>query len=87
MAALYPINALTVLLLGGRPFGLPILECPEVVEGTDTGDRLTIDLTAGAITNQRTGRTYRTTPFPDFVMRLIEAGGLVPYTVGQLRGR
>jgi 3-isopropylmalate/(R)-2-methylmalate dehydratase small subunit len=61
--------------------GLPILECPEVVEETEQGDRLQVDLEAGAITNVRTGRTYRTSPFPAFILGIIEAGGLVPYTV------
>ena len=66
--------------------GLPILECPEAVEETEKGDRLTVDLRAGTIINHRTGRTYCTTPFPDFVMRLIEAGGLVAYTRQQMAG-
>jgi 3-isopropylmalate/(R)-2-methylmalate dehydratase small subunit len=60
--------------------GLPILECPEAVEGTSVGDRLTIDLIAGTIANVRTGESYHTAPFPPFIMRIIEAGGLVPYT-------
>ena len=60
--------------------GLPILECPEAVEETEKGDRLTVDLEAGIITNLRTGRIYRTSPFPAFIMEIIQAGGLVPYT-------
>jgi 3-isopropylmalate/(R)-2-methylmalate dehydratase small subunit len=50
------------------------------VEETEAGNRLTVDLRAGTITNHRTGRTYRTPPFPEFIMGIIEAGGLVPYT-------
>jgi len=65
--------------------GLPILECPEAVGETEKGDRFTVDLEAGAITNGRTGRTYRTAAFPPFVMAVIEAGGLVPYTRERLR--
>lgn len=60
--------------------GLPILECPEAVEDVEKGDQLTVDLKAGTITNLRTGRTYRTSPFPDFIMEIIQAGGLVPYS-------
>ena len=60
--------------------GLPILECPEAVAGTEKGDRLTVDLKTGTITNERTGRTFQTPPFPDFIMKIIQAGGLVPYT-------
>ncbi len=60
--------------------GLPILECAEAVEEMESGDRLTVDLVAGVITNERTGRTYQTPPFPAFILEIIQAGGLVPYT-------
>jgi 3-isopropylmalate dehydratase small subunit len=60
--------------------GLPILECAEAVAETEKGDELTVDLTAGTITNARTGKTYRTSPLPEFVMKIVGAGGLVPYT-------
>ena len=64
----------------GINIGLPILECPQAVEAAESGDPLTVDLEAGAITNERTGRTYQTGPFPAFIMAIIRAGGLVPYT-------
>lgn len=60
--------------------GLPILTCPKAVAGTEQGDILTVDLETGTITNARTGQTYTTTPFPPFIMAIIEAGGLVNYT-------
>jgi len=60
--------------------GLPILECPEAVQDTENGDQLTVDLEAGTVTNLRTGRTHQTAPFPPFIMGIIQAGGLVPYT-------
>jgi 3-isopropylmalate/(R)-2-methylmalate dehydratase small subunit len=65
--------------------GLPILECAEAVAETEKGDRLTVDLAAGTIANARTGKTYRTAPLPEFVMRIVAAGGLVPYTRGRLQ--
>jgi len=67
--------------------GLPILACPEATEGTKAGDRLVIDLRAGTIANQRTNEMYRTAPFPPFVMEIIAAGGLVPYTEQRLARR
>jgi 3-isopropylmalate/(R)-2-methylmalate dehydratase small subunit len=60
--------------------GLPILACPEAVAATAQGDTLTIDLAQGHIHNARTGATYTTSPFPPFIMDIIEAGGLIPYT-------
>jgi 3-isopropylmalate/(R)-2-methylmalate dehydratase small subunit len=64
--------------------GLPILASVEAVEGTEAGDRLRIDLRAGTIANLRTAHTYHTSPFPGFIMRIIAAGGLVPYTMERL---
>ncbi len=60
--------------------GLPILMCPEAASDAENGDNLKVNLEAGTITNQRTGRTYQTSPFPPFIMAIIQAGGLVPYT-------
>jgi 3-isopropylmalate/(R)-2-methylmalate dehydratase small subunit len=67
--------------------GLPILECAEAVAETEKGDELTVDLTAGTITNARTGRTYHTSPLPAFVMQIVTAGGLVDYTRERLQGK
>ena len=67
--------------------GLPILECPQAVEETQKGDLLAADLGAGTVTNLRTGRTYQVSPFPPFIMGIIEAGGLVPYTRERLRAQ
>ena len=57
--------------------GLPILECPEAVAHAEAGDVLTIDLSAGTIFNQTTGQTYQAAPFPEGVMKIIRAGGLM----------
>jgi 3-isopropylmalate/(R)-2-methylmalate dehydratase small subunit len=67
--------------------GLPILECPQAVEETQKGDLLAADLGAGTVTNLRTGRTYQVSPFPPFIMGIIEAGGLVSYTRERLRAQ
>ncbi len=65
--------------------GLPILECPQAVDETESGDRLTIDLRAGTIVNERTGRTYYVAPLPEFIMGIVQSGGLVPYTIKRLQ--
>lgn len=67
--------------------GLPILECPEAVKETRASDRLSVDLRAGTITNQRTGETFHTSPLPPFIMEIVQAGGLVPYTRQRIQDR
>ncbi|MGC9348613.1 MAG: 3-isopropylmalate dehydratase small subunit [Anaerolineae bacterium] len=64
--------------------GLPILVSPEVAREAETGDQLIVDLTNGRVTNESSGKTYETSSFPPFIMRIIEAGGLIPYTRAEL---
>ena len=67
--------------------GLPILECAEAADEAEPGDRLTVDLRAGTITNARTGSTIETPPLPDFIMGIVRTGGLVAYTRQQIEAR
>ncbi len=60
--------------------GLPILESPAAAEAVESGHELEIDLEAGRIRNVTTGETYQAEPYPPFMMDIINAGGLVPYT-------
>lgn len=60
--------------------GLPIMECPEAAQATQAGQTLEIDLAGGVIRNLETGRTYRATAYPPFMLEIIAAGGLIEYT-------
>lgn len=59
--------------------GLPILECPEVVDEVRPGDELEVDLDRGVITNLTSGKEYQATPFPEFMQRIMASGGLINY--------
>ena len=59
--------------------GLPILECPEAVDGISAGDEVEVDFRTGVIVNVTTGKTYKAEPFPPFMQSLIEAGGLAEF--------
>lgn len=57
--------------------GLAIVECPEAVDGISEGDRVEADMDNGIIRNLTTGKEYKTAPFPEFVQKIIENGGLI----------
>jgi 3-isopropylmalate/(R)-2-methylmalate dehydratase small subunit len=59
--------------------GMPILECPEAVEGIESGDQVDVNLINGTIENFTKGTTFKAKPFPAFMQELIKAGGLIPY--------
>jgi len=59
--------------------GLPILECPEAVDGIQTGDEIEVEPASGTIRNLTRGTSFQSPPYPEFLQRIIEHGGLLPY--------
>jgi len=57
--------------------GLAILECPDAAERISEGDKVEADLDKGIIYNRTTGESFETKPFPEFIQKIIENGGLV----------
>jgi 3-isopropylmalate dehydratase small subunit len=63
--------------------GLPILESPEASEVIGDGDSLKIDLTAGTIEDVTKGEAFTIQPYPEFMQRVIDSGGLINYLKDQ----
>ena len=61
--------------------GLPVIECD--VDASD-GDELEVDFGNGKIVNLKTRKEYSFPSMPPFILKLVQAGGLVPYTKKQL---
>lgn len=57
--------------------GLPILECPEAVEGIAQGDTVEVDFDTGTIVNKTSGKTFKGQSFPPFMQEIIKADGLI----------
>ncbi|HRU98292.1 3-isopropylmalate dehydratase small subunit [Ruminococcus sp. XPD3002] len=57
--------------------GLAIVECPEAAEAIAEGNTVEADLDNGIIRDLTTGREYTTEPFPEFIQKIIENGGLM----------
>lgn len=57
--------------------GLAIVECPEAVDGIESGDEVEANLDDGVIVNKTTGKSFKTQPFPAFIQKIIQNGGLV----------
>lgn len=57
--------------------GLPIMECPEAIENIKDGDIVSVDFDSGVITNESTGKKFKAAPFPEFMQKIIQNGGLV----------
>ncbi|NQT74785.1 MAG: 3-isopropylmalate dehydratase small subunit [Chloroflexi bacterium] len=65
--------------------GLPILECIEAAEKSDSGDILEVELATGEINNVTKNLSFKAKPYPEFMLELISAGGLIEHTKQKLR--
>jgi len=65
--------------------GLPLLECAEAVKETEIGDILEVELSSGEINNVSKNKKFIANPYPEFMMGIINAGGLIEYTKAKLQ--
>ena len=66
--------------------GLPALVCPEAAAKIRDGDEVAIGLGGGVIEHVTSGRSYQAEPFPEFLQRIIAAGGLRAYIGKRVSG-
>lgn len=57
--------------------GLPILECEPAADAISQGDTVSVDFQTGTITDETTGQSWQAQPFPEFIQKIIDAGGLL----------
>jgi 3-isopropylmalate/(R)-2-methylmalate dehydratase small subunit len=72
-----------IFLRNAINLGLPVLECPEAARAIQAGHRIEVELSTGQITDRDTGQIFQAKPYPEFMLKIIDAGGLVPYTMKQ----
>ena len=59
-------------------FGVPVLRFAEYAE-VHPGDEIDVDPIAGIVINRTQNKTYTVDPIPEYLMSMIEAGGLMPW--------
>ena len=59
--------------------GLVIVTCPELVYVTDSGDEIDVDLTKGVASNVTKNQSFHPELLPDFILEIVECGGLVEW--------
>jgi len=65
--------------------GLPIFELPEANE-INEGDRVKIDMGKGEVINITQAKIYKFTPIPEFMQKLVDAGGLISFANQEIVG-
>ena len=59
--------------------GLPVLECPGIPRRVEEGDELAVDLKAGEIRNRSKNVTLHATKLPEFILEILDDGGLIEH--------
>ena len=67
--------------------GLPILECAEAIQRSEFGDILEVELSTGEIRNVTKNLTFKAEPYPDFMLELVSAGGLIEHIIRKIGAR
>jgi len=57
--------------------GMPIMICPDAVEQSSAGDDITVNIKNGTIENKTTGKSYEADALPEFMLEMVEVGGLL----------
>lgn len=65
--------------------GLPVLECPSILNKVNPGDELSIDLAGGKVVNLSKNESFQALRLPDFVLEIISDGGLIEHLKKELR--
>ncbi|MDR7484387.1 MAG: 3-isopropylmalate dehydratase small subunit [Armatimonadota bacterium] len=66
--------------------GLPLFECADLHPLTESGDQIAVDQETGRIINETRGTVHAAAPLPDFMRRLVAAGGIIAYTRQKVAG-
>jgi 3-isopropylmalate/(R)-2-methylmalate dehydratase small subunit len=58
--------------------GIPLLVCPGIGKSVKKGDILRVDLETGKVVNETSGALGEGEPLSEYVMKILESGGIKP---------
>ena len=70
--------------------GLPAITQPEAAAAAQDGDDVQVDMAAGTVTVRSAAgdaQSFPFPPYPDSLLRILDAGGLIPYVARQIAAR
>lgn len=67
--------------------GLPIIECPAAAKAIRDGDEVAVHLDTGVIEDRTTGERFTAAPFPPFIQKIINVGGIENFVREKIAGK
>ena len=65
--------------------GFPLLESEKISSSFDEGEEIELDMDKGVLKNERTGKEYKVKKLPEFMLEILNNGGLIPYLKEKLK--
>ena len=59
--------------------GLPLIEVKDISKHVSQGDEIQINMEIGILKNITTGEEFKIKKLPDFMVEILDEGGLIPY--------
>lgn len=64
--------------------GIPLLVCPKIHSLIKRGDTVRVNMATGEVVNEETGAKAQAQPLSDYVMKILESGGIKPLVRKQI---
>jgi len=59
--------------------GLPLIEVKDISKDVSEGDEIEINMEEGILKNLNTGKEFKIKGLPEFMLEILNEGGLIPY--------
>jgi 3-isopropylmalate/(R)-2-methylmalate dehydratase small subunit len=67
--------------------GLPVLACPGISGKVESGDTVVVNLQTGKVEDRTNGSVFQATQLPEFIMEILEDGGLIEHLKRRIRSK
>jgi len=83
ITAIVAVSFARIFFRNAINLGIPLVECEEIYSQVEEGDNLQIDFSTGKLRIPDRNLSFSGSKLPDFLLEIIEDGGLIPHLVSK----
>jgi len=83
ISAIVAISFARIFFRNAINLGIPVEECEEIYEQVEEGDGVQIELSSGRVRIPERELEFSGSRLPDFLLEVVDAGGLIPHLAAQ----
>jgi 3-isopropylmalate/(R)-2-methylmalate dehydratase small subunit len=85
ISAIVAVSFARIFFRNAINLGIPVIECDKIQDHIQTGNNIEIYPESGDIITPETKRNFSGSTLPDFLMEIVEAGGLIPHLAAKAK--